>query len=155
MLLAFVASLRSEDPYLKVGAVALTEQKRVIATAYNGLKSGMSVPPSFWDDREARLPHVLHAENNLCALFTYGQAHTVAVTTLPCRACATALISHGVKRVIYGAEYARDSSAKDIFKFSGIELVHVDLTSLLSRLSNLCQHITNTPLPKKSRSRRR
>ena len=37
MALAHVASLRSEDPYRKVGAVAIDFSNRVIGTAYNGL----------------------------------------------------------------------------------------------------------------------
>ncbi len=40
MALAHVASLRSEDPYRKVGAAALDFDNRVIGTAYNGLAPG-------------------------------------------------------------------------------------------------------------------
>ncbi|MFY7930828.1 MAG: hypothetical protein ACOVS5_18310 [Oligoflexus sp.] len=40
MALAHVASLRSEDPFRKVGAVAIDFDNRVIGTAYNGLAPG-------------------------------------------------------------------------------------------------------------------
>jgi len=51
MALAHVASLRSEDPYRKVGAAALDHDNRVIGTAYNGLAPGYDAPEGFWDDR--------------------------------------------------------------------------------------------------------
>ena len=54
MALAHVASLRSEDPYRKVGAAALDGDNRVIGTAYNGLAPGFDPPPGFWDDRATR-----------------------------------------------------------------------------------------------------
>ena len=41
MALAHVASLRSEDPFRKVGAVAFDFSNRVIGTAYNGLAPGV------------------------------------------------------------------------------------------------------------------
>ena len=52
--LAHVASLRSEDPFRKVGAVALDHSNRVIGTAYNGLAPGFDAPEGFWDDRDQR-----------------------------------------------------------------------------------------------------
>src|SRR5205085_2867143 len=42
MALAHVASLRSEDPFRKVGAVAFDFDNRVIGTAYNGLAPGFN-----------------------------------------------------------------------------------------------------------------
>ncbi len=48
MALAHVASLRSEDPFRKVGAVAIDFDNRVIGTAYNGLAPGYDAAPDFW-----------------------------------------------------------------------------------------------------------
>src|SRR6187549_119272 len=87
MALAHVASLRSEDPFRKVGAVAIDHANRVIGTAYNGLAPGFDAPPGFWQDREARRKFMLHAEVNLCSLFIRGAVRLVAVTTKPCSAC--------------------------------------------------------------------
>ena len=81
MALAHVASLRSEDPYRKVGAAALDHDNRVIATAYNGLAPGFNAPDGFWSDREGRQKFMLHAEINLCSLFKRGEAKIVATTT--------------------------------------------------------------------------
>ena len=49
MALAHVASLRSEDPFRKVGAAALDFDNRVVGTAYKGLAPGFDAPAGFWD----------------------------------------------------------------------------------------------------------
>ncbi len=137
MLLACAARLRSEDPYLKVGAAALSHENRVIATAYNGPRAGFNPPPGFWEDREGRLPHMLHAEVNLCSLFTRGAARTVAVTTLPCSSCASVLVAHGVRRVVYGQPYHRDGGGEDTLKMAEVELVQVTADDLTAALVGL------------------
>ena len=99
MALAHVASLRSEDPYRKVGAAALDHDNRVIATAYNGLAPGFNAPDDFWADREGRQKFMLHAEINLCSLFRRGEAKIVATTTMPCTAFMQTLCAYGIKEV--------------------------------------------------------
>lgn len=123
--IAEVAALRSEDPYKKVGACALDHCNRVIGVAYNGLASGKNVDETFWSDREARLPYMIHAEANLMTLFKKGQCRLVACTLLPCQSCATMIAGYGIKRVIYKELYKRDSRALDIFKFYDIECIQI------------------------------
>jgi dCMP deaminase len=113
MALAHVASLRSEDPFRKVGAAALDHDNRVIATAYNGLAPGFDAPPGFWEDREKRQKFMLHAEVNLCSLFKRGEAKLVATTTMPCTACMQTLCAYGVKQVYYRDIY-HQSDAPEI-----------------------------------------
>lgn len=105
MALAHVASLRSEDPYRKVGAAALDFDNRVIGTAYNGLAPGYNPPTEFWDDREARQKFMLHAEVNLCSLFRRGEAKIVATTTMPCTACMQTLCAYGIKEIYFRDVY--------------------------------------------------
>lgn len=125
--LAKVAAHRSEDPYLKVGAVALSADNRVVATGYNGLMPGFEPPVGFWEDREGRSPYVLHAEVNALSLVRRGEVHTLAVTTCPCAACTMAILAHGVKRVVYRDEYARDQDhvSRRIFDFYGVDLIRI------------------------------
>jgi dCMP deaminase len=124
--LAQVAALRSEDPWLKVGAVALSEDRRVVSTGYNGLAPGFNADDEFWGDREGiRRKVLLHAEQNALALTKRGEVHTVAVTTCPCEACAKTLLAHGVHRVIYADEYGRDQSAHEIFAFYNVPLIKI------------------------------
>ena len=121
--IARVAALRSEDPYKKVGACGLDHSNRVIGVAYNGLASGVQVDESFWLDRDARRPYMIHAEINLLSLFKRGECQLLACTLLPCSCCASAISAYGIKRVVYIDEYIRDNKAIDIFKFNGIECV--------------------------------
>ena len=124
MALAEVASLRSEDPFRKVGAAALDADNRVIATAYNGLAPGFDAPSGFWDDREGRQKFMLHAEVNLCSLFKRGEAKLVATTTMPCTSCMQTLCAYGIKE-IYFREIYKESDAPAIAKVYGIKLEQI------------------------------
>lgn len=135
MSIALVASLRSEDPYLKVGAVALDADNRVLATGYNGLKPGHSLTDDEWLDREGRLPFVIHAEINCLSLCMRGQIKTLAVTTMPCGSCAMTIVAHGVQRVLYGQPYHRDASSAKIFERYGISLIHVPISEVADAIS--------------------
>jgi len=121
MALAHVASLRSEDPFRKVGAVAIDFDNRVIGTAYNGLAPGYNADPDFWADRDARRKYMLHAEVNLCSLFTRGNVRLVACTTKPCTSCMQMLCAYGVKEVYFREDYP-ESEADAIAKRYGIQL---------------------------------
>jgi dCMP deaminase len=124
MALAHVASLRSEDPYRKVGAAALDHDNRVIATAYNGLAPGFNAPADFWIDREGRQKFMLHAEINLCSLFKRGEAKIVATTTMPCTACMQTLCAYGIKEIYYREIY-HASDAPEIAKLYAIKLEQI------------------------------
>ena len=124
MALAHVASLRSEDPYRKVGAAALDFDNRVIGTAYNGLAPGFDPPPGFWTDREARQKFMLHAEVNLCSLFRRGEARLVATTTMPCTARMQTLCAYGIREIYYHEVY-HVSDAPEIAALYGVKLEQV------------------------------
>lgn len=124
--LAEVTSYRSEDPYRKVGAVALTSDGRVIAAAYNGILAGKNVDDSFWENRDRRLKFMFHAEQNLCALFKRGEALSVALTLSPCPSCLLLLAAHGIKYIYYRQRYHRPEAdaTEEIANFYGINLEH-------------------------------
>lgn len=123
--LAYIASLRSQDPYVKVGASALSHDNRVLGVAYNGLASGAELPIEIWKDRDKRRPYILHAEQNLLSLFKRKEAKLVALTLLPCSDCARLLCCWGVQKVCYISDYDRDLGSKDIFKFYKVDLLQV------------------------------
>lgn len=118
--IAEVASLRSEDPYKKVGACALDFSNRVIGVAYNGLSSGLDPDFSFWSDRDKRRPYMIHAEANLLSLFKRGECYLLACTLMPCSCCASMISAYGIKKVVYKEVYNRDTMAVQIFEFNGI-----------------------------------
>jgi dCMP deaminase len=124
MALAHVASLRSEDPFRKVGAVAFDFDNRVIGTAYNGLAPGFNADHEFWLDRDTRRKFMLHAEVNLCSLFTRGNVKLIACTTKPCTSCAQMLASYGVKEIYFHEDYP-ESEADAICTLYGIQLVQL------------------------------
>lgn len=124
LALAEVASLRSEDPFRKVGAAALDFDNRVIATAYNGLAPGFDAPEGFWDDREKRQKFMLHAEINLCSLFKRGEARIVATSTMPCTACMQTLCAYGVEEIYYHDIY-KESDAPEIAETYKIKLEQI------------------------------
>ena len=124
MALAHVASLRSEDPFRKVGAVALDHDNRVIGTAYNGLAPKFDAPPGFWADRDQRRKFMLHAEVNLCSLFRRGEARLVAVTTMPCTSCMQMLCAYSISEILYREPYP-DSEAPELADLYGVKLTRI------------------------------
>jgi dCMP deaminase len=130
--LAEVAAKRSEDPWTKVGAIALDKENRVIATAYNGLSAGMTVRHDFWQDRSGRKPFVIHAEMNLMSLVRRGEVAIVACTMSPCLACAQSMIAHGVIAVWYREEADdRHREALDVLRFHSVMTLQVPKFGLL------------------------
>lgn len=123
--IAEIAKLRSEDIHKKVGACALDANNRVIGVAYNGLSPGKKVEKDFWMNREIRRKYIIHAETNLLSLFKRGECRTLACTLLPCASCATHIVAHDVKRVVFKEIYKRDDSAFEIFNFYNVELKQI------------------------------
>jgi len=121
LLLAWAATRRSEDPYMKVGACALGNNNEVLGVAYNGLASGKMVNSEFWNDRNKRRPYMIHAEANLLARLRPNQAKTIAITLQPCTCCAQAIAAYGIKKVIYTLKYDFDKGGLDVLDFYGIE----------------------------------
>lgn len=125
--IAEAASQRSEDPYQKVGACALSSQNMVIGVGYNGLASGVTMPyKNFWEDRDYRRKFMIHAESNCLSLCKKGEVRLLAVTLLPCSSCATMISAYGVEEVYYKDTYERDEQAKEIFSFNLVKLVRLD-----------------------------
>jgi dCMP deaminase len=124
--LAIEASKRSEDPYRKVGACALSFDNRVLGVAYNGLVSGKNVVKNFWNDRNHRRKYMIHAETNLLSLFERGECRLIASTLLPCSYCARMICAWGIPEVIYQEEYDNDTEGLEIFKFYGVKVKKSD-----------------------------
>ena len=82
--LAQTAATRSEDPYHKVGACALSYDHKVLGLGYNGLVANKNVGDAFWEDRDTRRPYMIHAETNCLSLFKATECKILAVTLLPC-----------------------------------------------------------------------
>lgn len=120
--LASVAALRSEDPYVKVGACLLRKDRSVAGMGYNG------APPSIninWQDRDERRKRVVHAEVNALRYAHPGECDLLASTHLPCNDCLRMIAGYGIKKVVYGETYERDCSSLDLSKEFDIELINI------------------------------
>lgn len=134
LAMARTAATMSPDPRRKVGAIAMTIEGRIIATGYNGLRPGYDLPEgqgiTWWEDDDNRRQFVLHAEENLCSLFTRSQVDLVAVTTAPCLTCARLLVAHGVRRVNFQYPYDTDQRGLEYLKSSGVVVYHDGVEAL-------------------------
>ena len=137
LLLAWAATRRSEDPYLKVGACALGYNNEVLGVAYNGLASGKNVDEKFWVDRDQRRPFMIHAEANLLARIDHGQAKTIAITLQPCTHCAQAIAAYGIKKVVYSMRYDFDKGGLAVLDFYGIEHKCISKDEMHEEVKNL------------------
>jgi len=137
MDMAKLASRRSSCLRRAVGAV-LVKDRRLLATGYNGVPSGvthcevtgclrekLNVPSG----ERHELCRGLHAEQNaiIQAAF-HGVSIRDAVlycTNLPCIICAKMLINAGVRRIVYLEGYA-DPLTEEMLREVGMELVRLE-----------------------------
>ena len=125
LVLAYAATIRSEDLHRAVGACALRHDHSVAGVGYNGALPGRTID---WTDREERLKEAIHAEVNCLAYCHPGECGLIAVTTLPCNDCLKLIARYGIKRVIFGETYERDESSLEKAKRFGIELRQIRLS---------------------------
>lgn len=100
MALARFWSQNSKDPSTKVGAVIVGADKREVCLGYNGFPPGIADDHRLLD-RATKYPIVMHAERNAldnCRFDARGA--TLYATLAPCCACATSIVSKGIRRVV-------------------------------------------------------
>lgn len=137
MEMATLASRRSSCLRRAVGAV-LVRDKRLLATGYNGVPSGVTHCEVTGCLREKlqvpsgerhELCRGLHAEQNaIIQAALHGVSTKDAVlycTTLPCIICAKMLINSGVRKVFYLDGY-EDTLTAEMLSEVGLELVRLE-----------------------------
>lgn len=125
MNIAHASALRSEDPFVKVGACLMRPDHTIASVGYNGAVSGVELD---WHDREARRRYVIHAEANAFRWVTPSEVRggILASTHHSCPECLRLAAAYGVK-VAYYAE-ALDPSTyppellADVARVCGIEI---------------------------------
>ena len=141
MELAKVVAKRSTCIRQKVGAI-IVKDKRILATGYNGAPSGMDHCLDIGCLREIlkvpsgerqELCRGLHAEQNAiiqAAKFGICIEGSILYTThCPCITCAKMIINAGIKKVVYGKEYA-DKRGLELLKEAGIEVVYIPIDDI-------------------------
>lgn len=140
MTIAEEVAKRSTCIRRQIGAVVVKD-KRILATGYNNVPSGISHCDEVGCLREqeripsgerAELCRGIHAEQNaVIQAARYGTPIDGAViytTTHPCVLCTKILINCGVVEIVYGGSYPDELSKKMIAE-SGITIRHVPLPS--------------------------
>jgi dCMP deaminase len=120
--LAETASIRSEDPYLKVGACVLRPDNSVAGLGYNGSPSGYEID---WSDRDSRRPFVSHAERSALRYCKPGEAKLIAITLSPCQHCIMDIAMFGIKKVVFRNFYEKDEKSFEIAHKFDIEMVQI------------------------------
>lgn len=125
--IAEAVSKRSHDGETHVGVVIVDENKRILATGYNGFPPGCddSVLPNLRPDK---YPFMVHAETNAIAASRQDLRNsTLYVTWSPCRDCAKAIITSGVRTVVYRQEYKNEDYdfVMNFLRSCGLDVRHV------------------------------
>lgn len=105
MRLAIEISSWSKDPSTKVGAVVVNDDRRILATGYNGFPRGIVDTEERLNDRDEKYPRIIHAELNCLMNALYSgvsvRDSTIYVYGLPiCSECTKSVIQSGVSRVV-------------------------------------------------------
>ena len=94
----------SKDPSRHIGAVAIGENRQVLATGYNGFPQGISDNLERYSNRDTKLAFTVHAEVNAILNAAKSGAETrmstLYVTFPPCVRCATSIIQAGITRLV-------------------------------------------------------
>ena len=101
--IAYEVATWSKDPGTRVGSV-LVQERRIIATGYNGFPAGISDTLERYSNRDTKLAFTVHAEVNAILNAAKNGAETgmstLYVTFPPCVRCATSIIQAGITRLV-------------------------------------------------------
>lgn len=144
MRLAKEISTWSKDPSTRIGAVIVNDDRRILATGYNGFPRGIADTEDRLNDREQKYPRVVHGELNalLGALYSGVSVKdaSIYVYGLPmCADCTKSVIQSGIKRVIIGDMSLMSNEtwkeqwntiSSDMLNEAGVEIIVLDQTSV-------------------------
>ena len=139
MKIAYLVAERSTCLRRKVGAIAVKD-KRIAATGYNGVPSGLAHCEEVGCLRERmgipsgqrhELCRGLHAEQNvIIQAATHGvniSGATIYCTTQPCLICTKMLINVGVKEIVFAEAYP-DELSQGMMDEAGVKYGLLEMT---------------------------
>ena len=127
--IADAVSKKSKDPWQKVGAVILREDKSIASVGYNGFPQGAK---ENWIDRDERRKYVIHAEQNALRYIKPGDGDILYCTLMPCGDCIKAIAAYKIKKVIFKELYVHDSTALEVADKMNIELIQFEKEKITS-----------------------
>jgi dCMP deaminase len=100
--IAKTVSTRSEDVFIKHGAILVDSNNHIFGTGYNGLTVGFDKSLIDTYNRDERRPYMVHAEQNALLNSVLRPSNsTMYVTGEPCVNCLLSMINFGVNRICY------------------------------------------------------
>jgi dCMP deaminase len=139
MSLAREISTWSRDPSSKIGAVIVNDERRILATGYNGFPRGIADTEERLNDREQKYPRIVHAEMNALMNALYSgvsvKGATLYVWGLPvCSECTKSVIQAGIARVLITYPHLApekwqrqwEEMSRPMFAESGVSLTYVN-----------------------------
>jgi dCMP deaminase len=106
--IAEAVSKRSYDGETQVGVVIVDENNRILATGYNGFPPGCD-DTKLPNLRPDKYPFMVHAEINAIAASRQDLRNSSLYCTYsPCRDCAKAIITAGVKKIVFRTAYKNE-----------------------------------------------
>ncbi len=136
MGVSLLSGKRSKDPSTQVGACIIDEEKKIIATGYNGAPRGIDDEDFPWsregDFLDTKYAYVCHAELNAILNATKESLKncTIYVALFPCNECAKSIIQSGIKKVVYLSDKYMDVPAfiasRKILGMAKVELVQME-----------------------------
>ena len=105
MTMASLIACWSKDPSSQIGAVIVNDERRILATGYNGFPKGIVDTEERLNKRELKYPLIVHAETNALMNALYSGVSvkdaSIYVYGLPvCPDCAKLIIQSGISRVV-------------------------------------------------------
>lgn len=138
MRLAEEISTWSKDPSTKVGAVIVNDDRRMLATGYNGFPRGINDTEERLNNREEKYPRIIHAELNALMNALYNGVSvkdaTLYVYGLPiCSDCSKSVIQSGIKRVVIPSYRdipqrwvdAWNNMSQPMFEEAGVDITYI------------------------------
>ncbi len=116
MGVALLSAKRSKDPNTQVGAVLVSQEKRIIGIGYNGFPRHIDDNVFPWEVNDnlslSKYAYVVHAEANAILNSTRSLKDAVLYVTLfPCHECVKLLIQSGIKEIVYYNDKYNDTES--------------------------------------------
>lgn len=121
--LAQTAAMRSQDPFVQVGAVVMRHDHSIAGIGYNGAPAGVDID---WSNRDARRPFVVHAEANALRYTRPNECYLMVTTLSPCSSCLTIAATYGIKVIRYQHKFVDSGVTDQIAAAFGIDLQQID-----------------------------
>ncbi len=128
--IAHLISTWSKDPSTKVGAIAVSPERRILAQGYNGFPTGAKDSQILYDDRAVKYHRIIHAESNIiynaCNFGIRLKLSTVFVYGMyPCPECIKALAQVGMARIVFQlGESENVEKWKELFRDVSMDILH-------------------------------